>query len=206
MNNTTRFFKALYGNCPDGWLTIWTMPDKKTHWFKASEYKKAAEMALLLAHIRQYDVYFGVGLRKEKQGPMQRGSVHDITAIPGIWMDIDVRGDAHKEKALPPNIDSALQVIDDFPAEASILVKSGYGLHAYWLFDQPWIIEDDKEREAAVKYLQEFQGTFINYASQYGWRLDNTSDLARVLRVPGTVNYKGEPKDVQIINRQAAAV
>lgn len=203
---TIKFFEALYGKCPGGWLTIWIMPDKKTYWFKVSEYEKAAELALLLAHRKQHDVYFGVGLRKEKQGPKQRGSKEDVTILPGIWMDIDIRSDAHKEKQLPPDIDAALQIIDEFPVEPSILINSGHGLHSYWLFKEPWVIKSKEEWMAADQYLKDFQGTFLQYALDFGWKLDNTSDLSRVLRVPGTVNYKGEPKDVKIINRQLTTV
>lgn len=202
---TIKFFEALYGKCPGGWLTIWTLPDKKTYWFEVSEYEEAAEMSLLLAH-KEHDVYFGVGLRKEQQGTTQRGSKEDVAILPGVWMDIDIRSDAHKEKRLPPDLEAALQIIDEFPFEPSILVSSGHGLHSYWLFKEPWIIRTEEERKEAIHYLQEFQGTFLQYALNFGWKLDNTSDLSRVLRVPGTINYKGEPKDVQILNRQLTAL
>jgi len=205
MNNTIRFFEALYRDCKEGYLTIWTLQDKKTYWFKVSKYEEAAEAALLLAQ-KEYDVYFGVGLRREKLGPMQRGSAKDVAIIPGIWMDIDIKSDVHKEKQLPPDIDAALQIIDEFPMEPSILINSGHGLHSYWLFKEPWIIRTEEEQKKASQYLQEFQGTFLQYALDFGWKLDNTSDLARVLRVPGTINYKGEPKDVQIIARQFAKI
>src|SRR5690606_37773901 len=122
------------------------------------------------------------------------------------WMDIDIKSDVHKEKQLPPDIDAALQIIDEFPMEPSILINSGHGLHSYWLFKEPWIIRTEEEQKKASQYLHEFQGTFLQYALDFGWKLDNTSDLARVLRVPGTINYKGEPKDVQIIARQFAKI
>jgi len=42
IKETIKFFEALYGKCPGGWLTIWTLPDKKTYWFEVSEYEEAA--------------------------------------------------------------------------------------------------------------------------------------------------------------------
>lgn len=38
----------------------------------------------------------------------------------------------------------------------------------------------------------------IEHARGLGWKLDNTSDLARVLRIPYTLNHKVEPKLVMI--------
>ena len=39
---------------------------------------------------------------------------------------------------------------------------------------------------------------FISIAACKGWHIDNTSDLARVLRVPGTFNHKNEPTPVTL--------
>src|SRR5262249_15818403 len=50
-----------------------------------------------------------------------------------------------------------------------------------------------------------FQATLKSYAAESGWKLDSTSDLARVLRIPGTFNRKLDPAvpvKVQEQNRQ----
>lgn len=192
------FFKAWFANCDRGWITIWTGQDKRTHWFHVKEYKTAAEAAIQLSE-RNMDVYFGVGLQ-QKRLSSGRGSADTILSIPGVWMDLDY-GDTHAEKNLPPTLEAAMDLLWEFPSEPSIVVHSGHGLHGYWKFFSPWEIETKKEREKAKRYLERFQGTIRHYAAKHGkhgWKLDNTSDLARVLRVPGTMNRKGDPVEVTI--------
>jgi len=57
------FFQLLYGTATDGYLCLWTLPNKRTHAFHVSELDKAAAYALELDS-NGADVYFGVGLRK----------------------------------------------------------------------------------------------------------------------------------------------
>lgn len=67
----------------------------------------------------------------------------------------------------------------------SILVDSGGGYHLYWLFVEPWIMGGDNDREHAKR----LQAAWVAYAG--GDKA--VKDLARVLRVPGTHNYKYTP-------------
>lgn len=183
------FFEALYGLCEHGWLTLWTNQDKKTYWFPVMQFRQATTRAYALASNK--DVYFGVGLRRQKtQG---RGNSGDICAIPGFWVDIDVAGDAHKQKNLPPTTEDAVAFLKSFPLLPTVLVHSGHGLHGYWLFKEPWEFEDDAERQEAARLLRQFQKTIRALAEERGWKVDTTSDLARVLRVPGTFNHKDNP-------------
>lgn len=188
----SRFLETLYGDAP-GWLTLWTRQNKATHWYK--DRSKAAQKALALA--ATMDVYFGVGLRKKRTAG--RGENSDVGIIPGLWVDIDIAGPAHKETNLPPTRDAAIEFLQTFPLQPSILVDSGHGLHGYWLFREPWEFDDDKEREQAADLLERFQGTLRDRARANGWKLDSTHDLARVLRLPGTLNHKGKPVSVTVL-------
>lgn len=194
------FFKVLYGDCKDGFLTLWTKQGKRTYWFEVQDHEEAAQTAIQLAKMKR-DVYFGVGLRKEELQPPARGSIEDVILIPGVWMDIDIKSDAHVEEDLPPDINAAVNLLQEFPLQPSILVNSGHGLHGYWKFSEPWRIDNNESREEGIRYLSDFQNTIRRYAARKGWRLDNTADLARVLRVPGTLNLKkGDPIDVTILS------
>src|SRR5690606_3252442 len=152
--DTKTFFKELYGQCDRGWLTIWTAQDKQTYWFEVSKIDRAAEVAQKLSELKQFDVYFGVGLRKEKvyktnkrgKKYLARGESDDVICIPGLWMDIDVAGDAHVETSLPPTINEAVQLVEQFPLKPSILVHSGHGLHSYWAFKEALYFESQEER------------------------------------------------------------
>src|SRR5262249_53490775 len=60
----------------------------------------------------------------------------------------------------------------------------------WWLFEKPWIFADDKDRQAAQQLVQGWTREIRQRAESRGWKLDNVSDLARVLRAPGTLNHK----------------
>src|SRR5690606_11337209 len=181
--------------------------DKRTQWFPVTKLEQAAEAAMRLSASGK-DVYFGVGLRREpvyketKDGRryLARGENEDVIAIPGFWIDIDIASEAHKNTELPQSIDEALQLLEMFNRQPSILVHSGHGLHAYWLLDEPWYFADEADHRKAENYVELFQSAIRTVAANHrGWKLDNTADLARVLRVPGTTNYKAEPLPVQVI-------
>jgi hypothetical protein len=186
--NTHKFLQTLYGTTASGFLTVWTMPDKKTAYFPATNLTAAVDYAEKLRET--HDVYFGVGLRRESKGAFVRGSNEDVSVIPALWSDIDILGPAHKETALPATVDEAIAFLDSLPLKPSLIVNSGNGLHVYWLFAEPLGIATEAHRNNIAGALRGWQ-TFINDAAkERGWKLDNTSDLSRVLRLPGSVNHK----------------
>ena len=87
----------------------------------------------------------------------------------------------------------------EFALPPSLIVDSGHGLQPWWLFKKPWIFRDDEERREAQTLVGRFQATLQVIAEDHGWRIDNTSDLARVMRPAGTWNRKLEPVQVQIM-------
>lgn len=137
------------------------------------------------------DVWYGVGTRKEVYGS-RRGGDKDIAHLPALWLDIDVAGPNHKtENALPPTIEAAHALLDAYPLPPSSIVKSGGGLQAYWLLSEPILVDDDTRQ-----LLRRWQATWAQLAGDRGWHIDNVSDPARVMRLPGTLNRKqadGQP-------------
>jgi hypothetical protein len=184
----TDFLRTLYAGATDGYITIWTRQDKRTEFFPVADIPAAVTYAESL--FDTHDVYFGVGLRREKLAGGQRGGNADVSVIPAFWTDIDVRGAAHKESELPETIDDALEFLNALPLKPSIVVSSGNGLHVYWLFAEPLAIMTDAHRSNISGALQGWQSHINAAARERGWKLDNTSDLARVLRLPGGVNHK----------------
>jgi len=194
----TAFLHALYGTASSGFLTVWTMPDKRTAYFPAGDLSAAADYAANRAGV--CDIYFGVGLRREDKGEYVRGGNEDVSVIPAFWSDIDILGPAHKETALPPTAGDALEFLDALPLKPSIVVNSGNGLHVYWLFTGPVGIATDAHRDNAAGALRGWQAYINGAARDRGWKLDNTSDLSRVLRLPGSVNRKnGGSVPVEVI-------
>lgn len=175
-------------------VLLWTHPDKQSHWYR--DIAAAAEFVL---QSRGLDVYMGVGLSTADHGPAQRCVSAEIAAISGFWADFDIQSDAHDKKALPTTIPDALSII---PASMppTIVVATGNGAHAWWLFKEPYLFDDDDDRQATASLVARWHTLLCLNASSRGWAYDRLSDLARVLRIPGTRNLKdpANPKDVVV--------
>lgn len=189
---TLDFLHALYGDKPPAHLCIWrpgkTQQDPGlSSWFM--DLDKAAQAAINLADTQ--NVYVGLGLQPKSLGMYQRGKADTVAAIPGLWLEVDVLNPlAHAATNLPPTYDAAQGLLSEFPLPPSILVHSGHGLQAYWLFPEPWEFQSAQEREEAHQLMVRFQTTIKMKATRHGWTVDGTADLARVLRLPGTVDRK----------------
>lgn len=77
--------------------------------------------------------------------------------------------------------DAILAHLKELPLPPSVIVDSGGGFHCYWLLDEPCLITD--ENRTAVKEIQYAWADLVKSD-------DDSKDLARVLRVPGTKNLK----------------
>jgi len=118
-------------------------------------------------------VFMGVCLRREKWKTGSRGTKKNTLSSMCVWADIDFKETPREE---------ALKKIKEFPLKPSIVVKSGGGVHLYWLLKEPAVGTDLESRIEGINKV------FVNILGA-----DRQSiDLARVLRIPGTLNLKKE--------------
>lgn len=110
-----------------------------------------------------------------------------------MWLDIDILGPGHKAINLPANEAEALELLAMMRLAPSVLVRSGGGLQAWWLFAEPWIFADDADRNRAAVLAASWVMTAQAHGNAREWKVDSTKDLARVLRVAGTYNRKHKP-------------
>lgn len=108
-----------------------------------------------------------------------RSQLKTIAAINCLYAEYDDK-DYGSEAAIMAHLD-ALCV-----PTPSALVASGGGIHAYWLLSEPYLTDTD-DRLQAAKHLQSAWVALVGGDS-------GAHDLARVLRVPGSWNYKYEPR------------
>lgn len=191
-----RFLQAIYGEM-EGYTYIWLLKKKKTLWRPLAEHRNIAEAAVRLGQFQ--DIYFPVCPQVKVLSGNERGTLTSVYSMTCLYCDIDCKGGYHKQKNLP-TFDEAWEWLESLPYQPSIIIFSGGGMHCYWLFDKPWIFESKDDRQKAQDMSRLWQQRFIKDYAERGWKLDNTSDLTRVLRLPGTMNCKGDtPIPVRIL-------
>ena len=110
-----------------------------------------------------------------------------------IWLDVDVGkegGYATLEEALKAAIKFRESIgLPPFSA----IVGSGGGIHLYWISDVALTPANWRPYAEGLKALALQQGLKCD--------LGVTTDIARMLRVPGTFNHKtDQPRPVQLFN------
>ncbi len=140
------------------------------------------------------NVYFGVSpctaipatnaAGKPAKPENTRGRVENIAALNCLYAEFDAKDFGGMVHGVPLG---ALEHIYNLPTDfaPSVTVASGGGFHCYWLLDEPFVLDTDEKRQRAV----DVQARWVSFV-----RGDKAAkDIARVLRVPGTLNYKYEP-------------
>lgn len=206
MNETDearQFLDAAFGqvdDVDDGVFLLWTLPDKISHWYTPGQVDTAVSDVAGWSADR--DVYVGVAFSGADRGAHARCPSDETTGIYGLWADVDVAGPEHEKQNLPPTDDDAFALVEAFGPDPTFLIHSGHGLQAWWLFSEPWIFENDDDRRDAVRLSTRWNLTQRVRAQERGWTVDATQDLARLFRLPGTVNRKNadEPVPVRTLN------
>jgi hypothetical protein len=189
--NTIEFLKTIYpeNDQDDQFLTIYTLPNKRSVHVPLSQIDGLHEE--LDEHRLKQNQYYGIGLKNADLGPSIAGNATSVMAIPAFWADIDIKGPGHKQEALPETLTDAIALaysIAGFPP--SIIVSSGGGIQPYWLFKELWTFDTPEERKQAEALLKRFGKALIQQGALKKYKIDNVSDLARKLRLPGTFNIK----------------
>lgn len=146
------------------------------------------------------NVYLEVCLQEQPAIPGRRGNAKGAKVVPGFWIDVDVAGENHKSTNYPESQEAALSFVNSLPWNASLIISTGGGVHVYFLFEKPFVISSQENMDHVAALSREVTQYVRKQGSEFGWDIDNTSDLARLLRIPGTLNHKSiPPKDVVII-------
>jgi hypothetical protein len=144
---------------------------KKSRVARSSEWLRRKEFLSQLGDINDFaraeraNIYFGVCPRRRK------GDSHDetIKTVRCLWCDID---DVTTEQAHARWADARVPT-------PSVVVNSGSGIHAYWLLEDDLTTPETRSQLAAM--LPYFYRSFGG---------DHVQNLSRILRPPGTFNYK----------------
>ena len=185
-----KFLNLLFGAVVErvfGYL--WTKQDKATYPFavsNATEREAMAKKAIELSDEGK-DVYFGVNLMNESPARNSRVKAVHVTLQTATVTDIDILGGEHTDpNKYPADFNAAKEFL---PFPVSLKVFSGYGLHGYCLYVEPIIITAEN-RSMVTERNKKFISVIRDRAGKFKKAVDSVHDLPRVLRIPGTYNYK----------------
>lgn len=183
----------------EGFMTFWTLQDKKSSYFLPSRNDEAAEWVNGQAETK--DVYVGIGTRDMNLGAERRGGADDVAELSGLVLDLDIASPFHSRANLPATEKEATDFLSELPLEPSLVVHSGHGLQAWFLFERPIPIPTKAQKDRAQEMLKGLVDLANHKAESHGWKFDSVGELARVMRIPGTFNRKGDPIPVKVIRR-----
>ena len=141
-----------------------------------------------------YDTYFGVSTFVE--GTSRKAE--NVRTVRSLFLDLDCGvGKPYSTQV------EALSALRDFCREykipkPSFTVNSGGGIHVYWMLTEP------QTRDAWIPIAERLKAA----CAKFGLLADPvvTSDVSRILRVPGTYNYKFNPPRLASIIRATDTV
>ena len=136
------------------------------------------------------DRYFGVNPSaripptnsngKDVPSRMKRGQIAHLAAQTCVYAEFDAKDHPGGKTAIMAHIET-------LPLQPSVIIDSGGGFHCYWLLLSPWGFGPNKEK--AQQIAKDRQAAWVKFVGgDYGAHC-----LARVLRLPGTLNTKYTP-------------
>lgn len=162
-------------------------------------------------HPRAHSIYLRTTTLNRPLNPGERGGMELTAALPALWADVDIAGPGHKhipnaphldgynpdkpiKLPLPGSVQEAQAIITSGAGlpEPTAWIHSGGGIYPWWFIRPPYqptpatldpLQELSTHWQRAIAAGAESMG--LHYGSQVG-------DLARVMRLPGTVNRKVE--------------
>lgn len=171
-------------------ILIWTLHNKKSHWFETIPAQST------LNTIATSDTFFGLGIAPTGLSTRVRCLQDSVIGIPGLWLDIDFKSKYHKKADFLPEEQQAYDLTIEGLALLNVtpthITRSGNGFHFYVLFDTPWMFETEDDRLRALISSQKLSQHIKAHHYSAGFQTDSVFDLARVLRLPGTYNHKGD--------------
>jgi len=181
------FFDNLFGKVIEngyGEIELRNFKGVSPSQYFCSNTKDAAEFAYKICNTGT-DIYFGVNPRVGRAG--KKVNIQYLTAF---HAEIDYGNKGHKKPPEYKNYDEAVNAISDFHLKPSHINISGGGFHCYWILKNPVKVAD-----VGVDELESINRYFLEVLKAD----TGTQDLSRVLRIPGTYNFKLE-KNPRLVN------
>ena len=179
INTAIAFFNTLFEpalNRELGEIEIRVFPRNqpaRNHYFSSEV--EAAQLSYHLCN-EGIDVYMGVNTRVGQRG--KKENVHFVSAL---HAEVDYGDVGHKKSPVHATYQEALDAINTCKFKPTIVNHSGGGFHCYWVLTNPINVQDTGT--GAIENVNKALNQMVGGDS-------GTHNIDRVLRVPGTFNFK----------------
>ncbi|WP_312283406.1 DUF927 domain-containing protein [Candidatus Igneacidithiobacillus taiwanensis] len=180
---------------------LWSDPTPDSYCLVAPSvrYYVSADISSALSYQNRLNIWFSPArfrtpdLSVPRLGTSVERSSELAISARAFWLDIDVKpGEPDKGYE---NYEEAHDALTAFVAKVALpdplIVRSGAGIHAYFLLQQP-IFASEWNRAANALY---------DLCAQEGFKADKsrTRDMSSLLRLPGTINKKDERERLPVV-------
>ena len=183
------FLRHLFKPYSDGFIEIRPLSKHKPHanrtTYRLPECLKGEAGQALSQHIislamRGYDVYVGVCPRVAPEGPGRKLGKDAIEQVGAVWVDLDNKVSGASSQVLLDTCD--------------IVVSTGNGWHGYAVTKSVSKVTTARDRTNLETRIRHWANGLLPGT-------DNVSNVDRILRVPGTLNWKDadNPKPVILL-------
>jgi hypothetical protein len=160
----TDFLAWLYGHCESNLVETRALPARRQEFHRLGDWPAVEAWC---QRFKDENLYVSVATRNGG------GTKEHIVEIPAVWCDIDFKDLLQAE---------AKKRLWESPARPSLVVESGGGYHVYWRLKEPATRKDIPRIEALNRQI----AAYLNGDPQ-------ATDASRILRLPGTLNFKYKP-------------
>lgn len=160
--------------------------------YAAGDYQAAVNEAARLDN-KGYNAYWATSTFITNQNR----TAQNVLNVRVVKLDLDVGVGDKKYATQKEAVIGLAKFCDQVGLPAPTLVSSGYGVHAYWLLETAMSADESVRIGEALKSLCNTNKLKADPTT--------TSDNARILRVPGTHNWKN-PDDPKLVKLKLATV
>ena len=139
-----------------------------------------------------YDTFFALATF----GPENKRTVENALELRSFFLDIDC-GPGKPYATQMEGIEALQKFCKQLSLPKPQLVSSGRGVHVYWPTTEAVSVERWRDVAERLKRACASKGLEVDAAV--------TADAARILRVPGTHHYKGDPKLVELLGKELSS-
>jgi hypothetical protein len=179
------------------WIGAFDLGGNQGEFFHTTqdEIGAAVRYAEWLDEQKKPGIYFRVTTTQRPESG--RGLAEHTVEVPFMWADLDFGTVGHKSSGLPPTEADAYGLIAGAKLpDPTVLIHSGGGLYPFWRIDY------FPDLSHAARLAESIQAALAAASEAHGWEYGTgVGDLARVLRLPGSVNrkVKDNPRPCRVV-------